>query len=151
MLFQLLRLHTPLHGQTVPKITVSHHHNNGYFHSYRYTDLYPNTGTIIIEMLHFLKKYKLVLWNYLICSSLSNIYFEACICMLLKWTERIAANKQNQGYNFFPFQDPYIRGEHLGTGPYTPGHHWFVDTPTLHGTHQVVLLCPTYLFTIKAR
>lgn len=151
MLFQLLHLHTPLHGQTVPKITVSHHHNNGHYHSYRYTDLYPNTGTIIIEMLHFLKKYKLVLWNYLICSSLSNIYFEACICMLLKWTERIAANKQNQGHNFFPFQDPYIRGEHLGTGPDTPGHHRFVDTPTLHGTHQVVLLCPTYLFTIKAR
>lgn len=66
-------------------------------------------------------------------------------------TERIAANKQNQGHNFFPFQDPYIRGEHLGTGPDTPGHHRFVDTSTLHGTHQVVLLCPTYLFTIKAR
>lgn len=106
MLFQLLHLHMPLHGQTVPKITVSHHHNSGYFHSYRYTDLYPNTGTIIIEMLHFLKKYKLVLWNYLICSSLSNIYFEACICMLLKWTERIAANKQNQGHNFSPFPRP---------------------------------------------
>lgn len=51
----------------------------------------------------------------------------------------------------FLLWDPYIRSEHLGTGPNTPGHHRFVDTPTLHGTHQVVLLCPTYLFTIKAR